>query len=282
MGRVEDKVVLITGAARGQGRSHAVRLAEEGADIIALDLCEDLPGIDYPMASEEDLEETARLIEKAGRRAFTAKVDVRDRAALQQAIDAGVAELGKLDVVIPNAGIAQLGPGRPLTTFTQIVDINLTGVLNTVHSSLSYLQPGSSVIIVGSAVGLMPGHGDPGPMGPGGAAYSVAKQTLVLYTNILATQLAPMSIRINAVHPSNVNTAMMHNPSMYKIFRPDLEEPTPEEGVQGFFAFHAMPIPFVEPEDVSHAVLYLASDESRYTTGTHLKIDAGALVKQGK
>jgi SDR family mycofactocin-dependent oxidoreductase len=282
MGRVENKVVVITGAARGQGRSHAVRLAEEGADIIALDLCEDIEVVGYPMATIEDLEETARLVEKAGRRVFTRKVDVRDRAALQAAIGEGVAELGKLDVVIANAGISPLGADRPITAFTDTIDINLCGVTNTVHAALPHLGHGASIIIIGSAVGLIPGHGDPGPMGPGGAGYSVAKQTLVLYVNSLALQLASSGRRINAVHPTNCNTHMIQNETVYKIFRPDLESPTRAEGELGFYEFQAMPIPYVEPIDVSHAVTYLASDESRYVTGLQLKVDAGALVKRGK
>ncbi|AEV86936.1 3-ketoacyl-ACP reductase [Actinoplanes sp. SE50] len=282
MGRVENKVALITGAARGQGRSHAVRLAEEGADIIALDICEDIDVIDYPMGTAEELEETARLVEKAGRRVFHRRVDVRDRAAVHAAIDDGVAELGRLDVVIPSAGVNQLGADRPLRTFTEIVDVNLSGVLNTVHGAIPHLGAGASIIIIGSAVGLMPGHGESGPMGLGGAAYSMAKQTLVLYTSLFSVQLAPLNIRINAVHPANVNTHMIQNRATYEIFRPDLDEPTAEDAREGFYAFQGMPIPYMEPQDVSHAIVYLASDESRYVTGLQFKIDAGALGKMGR
>ncbi len=281
MGRVEGKAVVITGAARGQGRSHAVRLAEEGADIIAIDLCEDIPVAEYPMATPEDLEETARLVEKTGSRVVARKADVRDPAALRAAVDEGVAELGKLDVVIANAGISPLGAGRPITAFTDTVDINLSGALNTVHAALPHMTAGGSVIMVGSAVGLIPGHGDPGPMGPGGAGYSVAKQTLVLYTHFLSLQLAPLSIRINCVHPSNVNTDMIQNDAVYRIFRPDLEAPTRQDGEMGLYAFHALPVPYLEPEDVSHVMTYLASDESRYMTGSQIKVDCGALVKRG-
>ncbi|MEH0844143.1 mycofactocin-coupled SDR family oxidoreductase [Micromonospora sp. CPCC 205711] len=281
MGRVEGKVVAITGAARGQGRSHAVRLAEEGADIIALDICQESGVTPYPLATSEELDETARLVEKAGRRVFTKIVDVRDRAALQAAIDEGVAALGGLHVVVANAGISALGADKPVEAFTETIDVNLNGAINTVHAALPHLGEGSSIIVIGSAVGLIPGHGDPGPMGPGGAGYSVAKQTLVLYVNSLALQLAPSNRRINAVHPANCNTPMIQNDTMYGIFRPDLENPTKEDGEQGFYAFQAMPIPYVEPVDVSHAVTYLASDESRYVTGLQLKVDAGALVKRG-
>lgn len=284
MGRVEGKVVAITGAARGQGRSHAVRLAEEGADIIAIDICEDVDVVEYPLSTPADLDETARLVEKAGGRVVTRKADTRDRAALQTAIDEGVVELGKLDVIVANAGISQVGKDRPLTVFTETVDINLGGTLNAVHAALPHLGEGSSIIIIGSAAGIIPGFvdgGPSGPMGPGGAAYRFAKQTLVSYVNFFSQQLAPKQIRINAVHPTNVDTQMLHNKEMYKAFRPDLEDPTREEGVQAFHWLQAMPIPYVEPIDVSHAVTYLASDESRYVTALQLKVDAGALVKLG-
>ncbi|TYB44481.1 mycofactocin-coupled SDR family oxidoreductase [Microbispora tritici] len=281
MGRVEGKVVAITGAARGQGRSHAVRLAEEGADIIALDACTDIEVAQYPMATVEDLKETVRLVEQTGRRIFSRQVDVRDRAELQNAIDDGVAELGRLDVVIPNAGISVLGPDRPLTAFTDTVDINLVGVINTIHATLPHLSETASVIVVGSMVGLIPDRGDPGPMGPGGLGYSLAKSTLIQYVNTLALQLAPSGRRVNALHPTNVDTDMIQNESVWRLFRPDLEHPTREEGNASFAMIHGMPIPCLDPSDVSHAVVYLASDESRYVTGNQFKIDAGALLKRG-
>jgi SDR family mycofactocin-dependent oxidoreductase len=281
MGRVEGKVVAITGAARGQGRSHAVRLAEEGADIIAIDLCEDIDVVEYPMATYEDLEETARLVEKTGRRAFVKQADVRDPAALKAAIDEGVAELGRLDVVVANAGISQFGPQKPISVFTTTVDINLIGALNTVHAAMPHLQPGASIILIGSAAGLMAGHESDPRMGPGGAAYRFAKQTLVNYVNFLTLELAPQGTRVNAIHPTNVNTDMIQNEATYRMFRPDLENPTRQDGEMGFYMLQAMPVPYVEPIDVSHAVTYLASDESRFVTGLQFKVDAGALTKRG-
>jgi NAD(P)-dependent dehydrogenase (short-subunit alcohol dehydrogenase family) len=181
---------------------------------------------------------------------------------------------------VVNAGISPIGAGRPIEAFTDTIDINLSGALNTVHASLPHLGEGSSIIVIGSAAGLIPGHGDSGPAGPGGAGYAIAKQVLVLYVNAFAVQLAPSGRRINAVHPTNVNTPMLQNDAMYRTFRPDLENPTREEGEQSFYVMQAMPIPYVEPIDVSHAVVYLAADESRYVTGTHLKVDGGALVKR--
>lgn len=282
MGRVEGKVVVITGAARGQGRSHAVRLAEEGADIIALDLCGEVPAVGYPQPGTEDLEETVRLVEKAGGRAFSAVVDVRDRAAVAAAVQAGVAELGgRLDVVIPNAGILPIGADKPTEAFTETVDINLAGVFNTVHAALPLLGEGGSVIVIGSMTGLQPGHGDVSQAGPGFAAYRYAKHALVEYVNTLSQVVAASGRRVNAVHPTNVNTPMLLNDDVYRTFRPDVEEPTREDVDPVFTGLHSMPIPFVSPEDVSHAVVYLASDESRYVTGLHLKVDAGALVKAG-
>jgi SDR family mycofactocin-dependent oxidoreductase len=280
MGRVQDKVVVITGAARGQGRSHARLLAAEGADIIAIDLCEDIATNDYPLATPEDLDETARLVEKEGRRAYTVIADVRDRVALSAAVDAGVAEFGKLDIVLANAGIAPLTKGGPQQAFVDAVDVDLIGVLNLVHSSLKHLKAGASIIATGSlAASLSAGNTSGMDAGPGGAGYGFAKQVVAHYVNNLALQLAPEFIRVNAVHPTNVNTDMLHSEPMYKAFRPDLENPNREDAELTFPFINAMPVPYVEPEDVSEAVLYLASDAARYVTGQQLRIDAGGALK---
>ncbi|KXF51709.1 3-ketoacyl-ACP reductase [Rhodococcus sp. SC4] len=284
MNRVAGKVVLITGAARGQGRSHAVHLADEGADIIAFDLCEDIASNEYPLATEADLEETGRLVEKAGRRVVTAKVDVRDRAALQRELDAAVATLGRLDVVVANAGIAPLGSDVPVEGFVDAFDVDFVGVINTIHSALPHLDAGASIIATGSVAGLVPQTGLNGQQvlqGPGGDGYGLAKKMLWTYTNSLALTLGPKSIRVNAIHPTNCNTDMLQSPPMFRTFRPDLENPTAEDAKVTFPFMQAMPTPWVEPEDISHAVVFLSSDESRFVTGQQLRVDAGAGLKLG-
>ncbi len=282
MGRVQDKVVLITGGARGQGRSHAVKLAEEGADVILFDICRDIEVNEYPLATPFDLEEAGLEVEKTGRRAYTAEVDVRDRAAIAAELASAVAEFGKLDVVIANAGICPLGADLPIQAFVDAFDVDFIGVVNTVHAALPYLKSGASIITTGSVAGLVaasqpPGAG--GPQGPGGAGYSYAKQLVDSYTLALAAQLAPHSIRANVVHPTNVNTAMLNNDPMYRQFRPDMQAPTRDDALQAFPVMHALPTPYVEPSDISNAVCFLASDESRFVTGLQLKVDAGAMLK---
>ncbi|MFF2114130.1 mycofactocin-coupled SDR family oxidoreductase [Rhodococcus koreensis] len=284
MNRVAGKVVLITGAARGQGRSHAVHLADEGADIIAFDLCEDIASNGYPLATEADLAETGRLVEKAGRRVVTAKVDVRDRAALRRELDAAVATLGRLDVVVANAGIAPLGNDVPVEGFVDAFDVDFVGVINTIHSALPHLDAGASIIATGSVAGLVPQTGLNGQQalqGPGGDGYGLAKKMLWTYTNSLALTLGPKSIRVNAIHPTNCNTDMLQSPPMFRTFRPDLENPTAEDAKVTFPFMQAMPTPWVEPEDISHAVVFLSSDESRFVTGQQLRVDAGAGLKLG-
>lgn len=280
-GRVQDKVVLVTGGARGQGRSHAVKLAEEGADVILFDICQDIETNRYPLATPRDLEEAGLEVEKAGRRAITAEVDVRDRAAVSRALSDAVAQLGRLDVVVANAGICPLGSDVPIGAFADAFDVDFIGVVNTVHAALPYLQAGASVITIGSVAGLIAetAAGSVGPVGPGGEGYNLAKQLIDRYTRALAKQLAPLTIRANVVHPTNVNSPMLHSDPMYKTFRPDLEHPTKEDALLAFPVMQAMPIPYVEPEDTSNAVCFLASDESRYVTGLSLRVDAGATLK---
>jgi SDR family mycofactocin-dependent oxidoreductase len=274
-GRMQGKVALVTGAARGQGRSHALRLAQEGADIIAVDLCAQIKSVSYPMATAADLAETARLVEELDRRAVTQVADVRDRAPLTAAVAAGVAALGRLDAVVANAGIIPLGSGIPPVAFLDAVSVDLVGVINTVEAAFPHLGAGASVICIGSMAAMMPGTA---AGAPGTAGYSHAKRGVARFTHDLALALAPHSIRVNAVHPGNIDTDMLQNEAMYRLFRPDLEHPAREDVQAAFGSMHQLPVNTLDPADISEAVLYLASDASRYVTGLQLKVDAGALL----
>jgi SDR family mycofactocin-dependent oxidoreductase len=280
MGRVQGKVAFITGAARGQGRSHALRLAEEGADIIAVDVCHDIDTIGYPMSTPDDLKETVRLVEAQDRRIVAVQADVRERAQLQAALERGIAELGKVDIVVAQAGIAGQKSKAPLQAWTDVLDTNLIGVINAVHAALPHLRAGASVIATGSTAAYMQTL----PMqkvgtDSGGISYMVAKRMLSSYMHDLARELAPREIRANVVHPTNVDTDMLQSEVMYRSFRPDLEHPTKEDATPAFYSQQAMPVPWIEPVDISNAVLFLASDEARYITGMQLRVDAGGYLK---
>ncbi len=279
MGRVEGKVAFVTGAARGQGRSHAVRLAEEGADIIAVDICKDIATNGYALSSPDDLKETARLVEAHDRRIVTVEADVRERSQVAAALEQGIAELGKVDVVVANAGIMPLGGQPPLQAWTDVVDTNFLGVVNAVHAALPHLPDGASIIATGSAAAFMTGGIAPPGTNPGGTGYTYAKIQLSEFMHEIARNVAPRMIRANVVHPTNCNTNMLNSEPMYKAFRPDMENPTREDALLAFPAQQAMPIPYVEPIDISNAVLFLASDESRYVTGLQLRVDAGSYLK---
>lgn len=288
-GRMTGKVSFITGAGRGQGRAHAVLQAREGADVIAVDICEDIDSNPYPLASWDDLEETRLLVEKEGRRCVTAKADVRKREELATALALGVAELGALTTVMANAGILPMAMGDPQPLdFQDAVDVDLIGVMNTVAVSVPYLIPagtGASIVITGSTAALInsiSSGADPRTiMGPGGAGYSWSKQTLVGYTQQMAMHLAATGVRVNVVHPTNCNTHLMNSEGIYQIFRPDLENQsvTKEDFLPASEHYHALPTPWLEPEDVAELVLFLASDASRHMTGTSIPIDAGCMIK---
>ncbi|MDH6245325.1 mycofactocin-coupled SDR family oxidoreductase [Mycobacterium sp. OTB74] len=280
MGRVAGKVAFITGAARGQGRSHAVRLAEEGADIIAVDFCTDFETIGYKMATLEDLEETKNFVEKTGQRCFTAQADVRDAAALATALEAGIAELGKLDIVVAQAGIAGMKGQPPLQAWTDVINVNLVGTINAIQVALPHLKEGASIVATASAAALMDAHNKPNPgADPGGMAYMTSKRLISQYAHDAATELAPRGIRVNVIHPTNCNTNMLQSSPMYKSFRPDLEDPQLKDAEPVFYVQQAMKVPWVEPVDISNAVLWLASDEARFVTGMQLRVDAGGYLK---
>jgi len=278
MGRVQDKVVFITGAARGQGRAHAVRLAQEGAKIVGVDFCEDIKTNAYSMATPEDLAETGRLVEEAGGRMLSTIADVRDRQALTAAVEAGVAEFGRIDGVVAQAGICPLGTDDP-QAFLDAFTIDFVGVVNAVEAALPHLADGGSIVATGSLAALLPGSTDNPTNGAGGLGYALAKRSIAAFVNDLAVVLGPKGIRVNAVHPTNVNTPMLHSEIMYRQFRPDLESPTREDAEPVFLVMTNMGVPYVEPEDVAEMVLYLLSDASRYVTGMQMRVDAGGYVR---
>jgi SDR family mycofactocin-dependent oxidoreductase len=280
MGRVEGKVAFVTGAARGQGRSHAIRLAEEGADIIAVDLCEDIASIGYPMATPEDLEETAQFVEKTGQRIVTAKADVRDAAQLRAALDEGIAELSKLDIVVAQAGVAGMKGEPQIDAWCDVINTNLVGTINAIQVALPHLGEGASIIATGSTAALMDVAKVDNPgTDLGGVAYLTSKRALSGYVHDLATHLAPRGIRANVVHPTNCNTDMLQSSPMYRSFRPDLENPTRADAEPVFGVQQAMKIPYIEPLDISNMILFLASDEARYVTGMQMRVDGGGYLK---
>jgi (+)-trans-carveol dehydrogenase len=277
-GRVEGKVAFITGAARGQGRAHAVRLAQEGADIIAVDICKKIDTVDLIAASTpEDLAETADLVKGHNRRIYTAEVDVRDYDALKAAVDTGVEQLGKLDIIVANAGIGN--GGRTLdktseTDWTAMIDINLGGVWKTVKAGVPHILAGGNggSIILTSSVGGLKAY-------PHTGHYVAAKHGVVGLMRTFAVELGAQNIRVNSVHPTNVNTPLFMNEGTMKLFRPDLENPGPEDMKVVGQLMHTLPIGWVEPEDIANAVLFLASDEARYITGVTLPVDGGSCLK---
>jgi (+)-trans-carveol dehydrogenase len=277
MGRVRGKVALVTGAAKGQGRSHCLRLAEEGADIIAIDFCQDYPEgrANYPGGTAADLEETVRLVEATGRRIVALHADVRDTAALRSAVDRGVETLGRLDIVSANAGV--------LLKFAEVdeydeddwnytLDTNLSGVWRTIKLTVPHLKAngGGSIIVTSSAAGIK--------ATANAAAYVASKFGVLGLTRTAARELGRHNIRVNALHPTQVATDMILNQSMYDLFCPDLENPTMEDFASRSSGMMAMDNPWVEPVDVSNALLYLASDEARYVTGTSVPVDSGQLL----
>ena len=275
-GRVEGKVAFITGAARGQGRSHAITLAREGADIIAVDLCAQIGSVPYPMATPEDLAQTVKEVEATGRRIVATQADVRDYDAVKEALDDGVAQLGRLDIVSANAGLAGYGRAEDLAeqTWRDVIDVDLTGVWHAAKAAIPHLIAGGrggSIVLTSSAAGLK--------AYANAAHYVSAKHGVVGLMRTLALELAPHMIRVNSLHPTQVDTDMVMNEFTFKLFSPDTENPTIEDFRPASQAMNALPIPWVEPVDISNAVLFLASDEARYITGVTLPVDAGTVIK---
>lgn len=271
-GRLEGKVAFITGGAKGQGRSHAIRLAQEGADIITVDILEEVATAPYAQGTQADLDETVRAVEALDRRIVAKKADVRDLDALTAAVNAGVAELGRLDIVSANAGIVSgFAPVDQLDaqTWQDMMDINITGVWHTVLAALPHLRAsgGGSITITSSVVGLRAAQNV--------AHYVTAKTGVIGLMKNLALELAKDRIRVNTIHPTTVKTDMTFNEPTYRVFRPDLENPTKEDFEEATHGLNPFPINLIDAVDISNALLFLASDEARYITGAELPVDAG-------
>jgi SDR family mycofactocin-dependent oxidoreductase len=271
MGKLDGKVAFITGAARGQGRSHAIRLAQEGADIVAVDICQQIDTVPYPMATPDDLAETARQVEALDRRIYTAQADVRDPAALKQAFEAGTAELGPVGIVLANAGIAPMSLHEKPGSWQDVVDVNLTGVYHTVETAIPSMierGQGGAIVLTSSTAGI---NGIGGSSG-GGLGYTAAKHGVVGLMRSYANNLAQYSIRVNTVHPTGVNTPMVVNDAMQEWLT---QAPQMADALT-----NALPVPMVEPVDISNAILWLVSDDARYVTGVTLPVDAGFTNKK--
>jgi SDR family mycofactocin-dependent oxidoreductase len=274
---MDGKVAFVTGAARGQGRSHAVRLAQEGADIIAVDVCRKFEASPAPGATSEDLDMTAGMVKDAGGRVVTAEVDVRDYDALRAAVDGGVEQLGHLDVIVANAGIGTTAGKLHKTdeaVWQEMIDVNLSGVWKTVKAGVPHMlvgDRGGSIVLTSSVAG--------NKAYPHTGHYVAAKHGVIGLMRSFAVELGQRMIRVNAVLPTHVNTPLLMNEGTYRAFRPELQNPGPDDLAPVCQTFHFLPIPWVTPEDISNAVLFLASDEARYITGVALPVDAGSCLK---
>ena len=273
---VSGRVALVTGAARGQGRSHAVRLAELGADVVLVDICADVESIPYAQSGPHDLAETMRLVQATGRSAVSVIADVRDPVAMAGAVESALSSFGRIDIVCANAGVIQLKAATDISAsdWADIISINLTGAWNTISPAIAPMikqGDGGSIIITSSAAGVK------GP--PNMAHYAASKSGLIGLMRSLAAELGPHRIRVNCVAPTTVDTDMVHWPDAYKIFRPDLDSPGRDDVVDVFAALNVLPVPWIDVADVTNAVAWLASDDSRYVTGIVLPIDAGTLIK---
>lgn len=276
MSGLEGRVAFITGAGRGQGRAHAVRLARDGVDIIGIDICENVASMTYPNSSEADLEETVRLVEKEGRRMAGLKADVRDYEQLQNAFDVGHEQFGRVDIVIANAGIIRMGPESEdfLADWNDVIDTNLTGVYHTVRAALPALRAGGrggSIVITSSTAGLKASAS----LNASGNAYAAAKRGVVALMQGLAAELAPEWIRVNTIHPTGVASGMTMNAAMAALM-----EEAAAGGANSISGMqNALPLQMIEAEDVANAVAYLVSDEARFVTGIQWPLDAGFMIR---
>lgn len=272
MGKLDGKVALVTGAARGQGRSHALRMAEEGADLIISDLCHDLDTVPYPLARPEDLLDTQREIEKLGRRCVASETDVRDTAAVQAMVAEGVAELGRLDIAVANAGVCGFGKTWELSDeqWEEMIGVDLTGVFKTLRAvTPQMIAQGSGRIVATSSMGGRMGN-------PNLAHYVAAKWGVIGLVKTLALEVADKGITVNAVCPATVDSDMVHNPALYGLFAPDLTDPSREDVEPRYAAMSPMGVPWVSPGDITNAVMFLVSDDARYISGSTIDVSTAA------
>ncbi|WP_326548108.1 mycofactocin-coupled SDR family oxidoreductase [Mycolicibacterium sp. ND9-15] len=273
---LEGKVAFITGAARGQGRAHAVRLARDGADIIGVDICENIASMTYPNASIADLEETERLVEKEGRRMVARKGDVRRYSDMLAAVDAGVEQFGRIDIIIANAGIVRLAGESEdfMQDWQDVIDTNLTGVYHTIRAALPVMRDGKrggSIVITSSTAGLK----GTASLNASGNAYAAAKRGVVALMQNLANYLAPEWIRVNTIHPTGVLSGMTQNDAMNALMAHAAEGG--QNAISGME--NALPLPILQPEDVANAVAFLVSEEAKFITGIQWPLDAGFTVR---
>lgn len=276
MGQLDGKVAFITGVARGQGRSHALALAREGADIIGLDLCSKPSTTAYAGATREDLEETARMVKEAGGQLHAEVADTRDYDQVKAVFDRGIDRFGRVDIVIPNAGICSGAKTWEISPqdWREMIDINLNGVFHTVKAAVPTLisqGDGGSIVFIGSTEALKGAENI--------SSYAASKHGVTGLMTSLARELGQYQIRVNSVNPTCVDTHMINNDFVYGLFRPDLDKPTREDVVETFSGTHLLPVPWIEPRDVSSAILYLVTEPGRYITASSMVIDAGFIVK---
>ncbi len=272
MGRLEGRTAMITGAARGQGRSHALTLAAEGASVVAVDLCADLATIPYPLATPEDLAETKRLVESLGVRCHTVQGDVRDTDAIEGAAADAVSRFGSLDIAVANAGVCGFGKFWELDdrSWDEMIGVDLTGVFKTMRAVVRpMLEQGSGRIVATSSMGGRMGN-------PNLAHYVAAKWGVIGLVKTLSLETASSGITVNAVCPATVDTAMVHNEAFYGLFCPELTAPSKSEVESAYAAMSPMGVPWVSPEEISKSVLYLASDDARFVSGTTIEVSTGA------
>jgi (+)-trans-carveol dehydrogenase len=275
MGRLEGKVALISGGARGQGRSHAIAMASEGADIIVFDVCRQLPTVEIPMATPEDLAETVALVAATGRRVVAEQADVRDTEALARVVDAGMSEFGRIDIVVANAGIDTIAStaSMPDDVWEEMIGVNLTGVFKTIRAALPTMieqNTGGAIIITSSCAGLRPY--------PNHIHYCTSKYGVIGIAQCMALELAHYRIRCNVVAPAAVRTDLVINPVLFRLFAGN-SDATEEDVTPMFQSLNLIDEPWVDPKDISNAVVWLASDEARWVTGITLPIDLGFLIK---